>query len=60
MHHLLDCVGDVRLYLSVLCEDEAGQQCGALLGGQRTQSVLKQQFCEQELMTAYLTRHSTL
>lgn len=60
VQYLLDCVGDVRFYLSVLCEHEAGQQGGALLRGQRTQRVLKQQLCEKELMTADLTCHSTL
>lgn len=60
VQYLLDCVRDVRFYLSVLREDEAGQQGGALLRCQRTQRVLKQQLCEQELMTADLTRHSTL
>lgn len=55
--YLLQCVGDVRLHLSVLREDQTGQQGGALLGCQRTQNVLKEQLGEKQLVAAYLTGH---
>lgn len=51
-------MGDVRLHLSVLREDQTGQQGGALLGGQRTQNVLKEQLGEEQLVAAYLTGHA--
>lgn len=53
--HLLQGVGDVWLHLSVLCEDQTGQQGGALLGGQWTQDVLKQQLGQKQLVAADLT-----
>lgn len=55
--YLLQRVGDVRLHLSVLREDQTGQQGGALLGGQRTQDVLEEQLGEEQLVAAYLTGH---
>lgn len=56
--HLLQCVGNVRLHLRVLCEDQTGQQGGALLGRQRAQGVLEQQLSQQQLVAADLTGHS--
>lgn len=53
--HLLQGVGDVWLHLSVLCEDQTGQQGGALLGGQWTQDVLEQQLRQKQLVAADLT-----
>lgn len=50
-------MGDVRLHLSVLRENQTGQQGGALLGRQRAQNVLKEQLGEQQLMAADLTGH---
>lgn len=51
-------MGDVRLHLSVLCEDQTGQQGGALLGRHWTQDVLEEQLGEEQLVAAYLTGHA--
>ena len=56
--YLLQSVGDVRLHLSALREDQTGQQGGALLGRQRTQDVLKEQLGEKQLVAADLTGHA--
>ena len=56
--HLLQRVGNVRLHMRVLSEDQAGQQGGALLGRQRTQDVLEQQLGQQQLVAADLTSYS--
>lgn len=56
--YLLQCVGDVRLHLCVLCEDQTGQQGGALLGRQWAQDVLEQQLGQQQLVAADLTSHA--
>lgn len=56
--HLLQCVGNVRLHLRVLCEDQTGEQGGALLGRQRAQGVLEQQLSQQQLVAADLTGHT--
>lgn len=56
--HLLQGVGNVRLHLRVLREDQTGQQGGALLGRQRAQHVLEEQFGQQQLVAADLTRHA--
>lgn len=58
--HLLQGVGDVWLHLSVLGEDQTGQQGGALLGGQWTQDVLEQQLRQQQLVAADLTGDTAL
>lgn len=55
--YLLQCVGNVRLHLRVLCEDQTGQQGGALLGCQRAQDILEQQLGQQQLVAADLTGH---
>lgn len=56
--HLLQRVGDVRLHLGVLSEDQTGQQGGALLGRQRAQDILEQKFCQQQLVAADLTSYA--
>lgn len=56
--HLLQRVGDVRLHLGVLSEDQTGQQGGALLGRQRAQDVLEQKLRQQQLVAADLTGYA--
>lgn len=58
--HLLQGVGDVWLHLSVLGEDQTGQQGGALLGRQRTQDVLEQQLRQKQLVAADLPGDAAL
>lgn len=48
----------MRLHLRVLCEDQTGQQGGALLRRQRAQDVLEQQLGQQQLVAADLTSHA--
>lgn len=56
--HLLQRVGNVRRHLRVLCEDQTGQQGGALLGRQRAQDIFEQQLGQQQLVAADLTGHA--